>query len=79
MEDGGAEVGGGWLLRVFGGYGQVELPYACHERGVCRAGKENVELGQIVAVGAVEGEEVVGWERLAVEGAVVGSEAAKAA
>ena len=57
----------------------MELPHACRERGVCRAGQEDVELGQIVAVGAVEGKEVVGWERLAVQGAMVGGEATKAA
>lgn len=57
---------------VGGRDGEVEFEEAGGEGGVGGAGEEDVELGEIIGVWGVSGEEVVGWEGLAVEGGVVG-------
>lgn len=49
----------------------MQFPDSGGEGRVGGAGKEYVELGQVVDVGVAGCEEVVGWERLVLQGALV--------
>lgn len=78
MEDRGAEVRDGWDGGVVLGDGESEGEKAVGIRRVSRSSEEDCQVGEVVGGGGgVGGEEVVGWKRVAVQGGVIGSEAAE--
>lgn len=79
MEDGCAKVRSRRLLWVLRRNIEVQLPYSSGEGRVRRPGEKNVELREIVNIVGAGWEEVVGRQRLVVEGGVVGGQAAEGA
>lgn len=57
----------------------MQLPDSGGEGRVGRSGEENVELGQVVGVAGAGREEVVWWEWLGVQSALVRGKAAEGA
>lgn len=62
----GAEVCRGRLQRIIGWQREVKFEDAGGKGGVGWAGEEDVKAGEVVGGRGVRGEEVVGWEGLAV-------------
>ena len=79
MEDGCSEVRGGGLSRVRCGDSEMELEDTCGEGGMCRASDEDVKLGKVVVVRSGGRKEVIGRERIVVQGAMVRRQTAQCA